>query len=112
MEIRKDTMDRHPQRRPCKFNYQMPGKDLNIGDAEGLFAGTPPLEALKPLLSDAASVDNARSRKVLMINFVSGAFFEAPMQRDLSIQPPGEDRREEDKRKHMAGHLNQRLYGT
>ena len=93
------------------------GKEFNNGELEGLFAGTPPLEALRLLLSDVATNDHSkqiekRRRKLLMINDVSRAFFEAPMQRDLCIELPDEDLSEVDKRKDMVGYLNQSLYGT
>ena len=61
----------------------------------------PPLEPLGLLLSNVAIVDhsqsqnNARSHKALMINDVSRAFFEVPMQRDLCIELPDDDRSEE-----------------
>ncbi len=33
------------------------GKEFNNGPIDGLFAGTPPLEALRTLVSDAATVE-------------------------------------------------------
>ena len=49
-----------------------------------------------------------------MINDVSRAFFEAPMQagRNLCIELPDEDLSSEDKEDDMVGYLNQGLYGT
>ena len=48
---------------------------------KGLFAATPPLEALRSLVSDAAT-DNTGS-KVLMVIDVPRAFFEAPVLRKV-----------------------------
>ena len=46
----------------------------------GLFAGTPPLEAFRFLTHEAATVRtyDPMGSKVLMINDVARAFFEAP----------------------------------
>ena len=77
-----------------------------------MFAGTPPLEALRLLLSEAATKESGEKRKVIMINDVSRAFFEAPMQRNLCIELPEEDMTEEDKKNDMVGYLHQSLYGT
>ena len=56
--------------------------------------------------------DNARSRKVLLNNDVSRGLFEAPMQRNLCIELPDENKSEEEKRRDMVGHLKQGLYRT
>ena len=58
------------------------GDELNTGDAERLFASTPPLKAVGLLLGDLTSFDNARSRQVL-IDDVSRACFEESMQMNL-----------------------------
>ena len=59
------------------------GKEFNDGEEEGLFAATPPLEALKLIVSDAASGDPGR--KSIMINDVARAFFEAPTRRVVCV---------------------------
>ena len=106
----------------------------------GLFAATPPLEALKYLLSIAATAEsgsspraaNARGErdgsglraakpsekqgsrgnndKVMMVNDVARAFFEAPIQRQVCVEIPQEDKEkyEED----CVGLLVKSLYGT
>ena len=43
---------------------------------DGLFAGTPPLEALRTLVSEAATLEEDDD-KVIEIDVVSRAFFEA-----------------------------------
>ena len=97
------------------YRSRFVGKEFNTHEAEGLFAGTPPLEALRLLLSQAAtSVTSAYNEKIVMINDVSRAFFEAPMQkgRHLCIELPEEDLTEEDKKRDLVGYLNMSLYGT
>ena len=54
---------------------------------DGLFASTPPLEALRYLISDATE---NQSEVVIMINDVSKAFFEAPMRRYVCVELPDE----------------------
>ena len=43
----------------------------------GFFASTPPPEALRLIISDAATRDQEEG-KVIMVNDVASAFFEAP----------------------------------
>ena len=52
------------------------GKDFNNEPMEGLFAGTPPLEALRYLIHEAATVRSHEKMgsKVLMVNDVARAF--------------------------------------
>ena len=77
------------------------------------FAGTPPLEALRLLVSDAATVgEDGGEEKVIMINDISRAFFEAPMKRALRIELPEESKTEEDRKNDNVGLLVQSLYGT
>ena len=62
-------------------NYRstLVGNEFNKEPMEGLFAGTPPLEALRYLIHEAATVRSgeALGPKVIMINDVARAFFEA-----------------------------------
>ncbi len=53
-------------------------KEFNNSMEEDLFAGTSPSEALKLLISWAASGDQAKEKKAIMTSDVSWAFFEAP----------------------------------
>ena len=52
------------------------GKEFNTGDEDGLFASTPPLEALRLLVSDAATIEVGKraNEKVIMLNDVARAF--------------------------------------
>ena len=68
-------------------------KEFNTGAQEGLFAATPPLEAVRLLLRDAATAGGARpdADRVGMINDVARAFFEAPAVRNICVEIPKED---------------------
>ena len=74
---------------------------------DGLFAGTPPLEALRHLIHEAATVRSNENigSKVLMINDVARAFFEAPAKRNICVEIPKVDRGESDTRHDKVGHL-------
>jgi hypothetical protein len=68
-------------------------KDFNTGREEGIFAATPPLEALKFLISEAATIEHGgKMEKVLMINDVARAFFEVPAHREVCVELPTECR--------------------
>ena len=82
------------------------GKEFNDGNGEGLFAGTPPLEALRMLVSDAATGGGVE--KVVMINDVATAFFGASMRRTLCVELP----REEENMGDQIGLLVMSRYGT
>lgn len=57
-----------------------------------MFALMPPPEALKYLLSDAATIESAgaKGHKVIMLNDVARAFFEAPARRPICVELPPE----------------------
>ena len=50
-----------------------------------MYAGTPPLGALRLLVSEAATIEDHEedNDKVIMINDVARAFFEAPAYREI-----------------------------
>ena len=87
-------------------------KEFNTGAQEGLFAATPPLEAVRLLISDAATVSKARPRgdRVIMVSDVARAFFEAPMKRTVCVELPPEAR--VDSAGDDVGLLQKSLYGT
>ena len=66
------------------------GKEFNTEQMDGLFAGAPPLEALRYLVHEAATVrsDEKMGSKVLMVNDVARAFFEAPAVRNICVEIP------------------------
>ena len=98
----------------------MVGKEFNDYAVDGLFAATPPLEALRLLLSWAATSDAGRSTSVgvkgssknMLIADVSRAFFEAPAKRDLCVELPEEALEGEETTTNTVGKLLASLYGT
>ena len=90
------------------------GKEFNNGPEEGLFAGTPPLEALRSLVSEAATMDAEEEdeEKVISIDDVSRAFFEAKATRDICVELPAECLSDRERSLGLVGHLKQSLYGT
>ena len=85
-------------------------KDFKTGNMPELFAGTPPLEALGVICSEAATI--GEEEKVIMVNDVRRAFFYAKAMRPAWIELPPEDYREEDKENDHVGLLEMSLYGT
>ena len=77
-----------------------------------MFAGTPPLEALRFLVHEAATVEGEEEEqgKVVMVNDVARAFFEAKAIRKLCVELPSE--RPESCGGYNVGLLKQSLYGT
>ena len=94
------------------YRSRFVGKEFNDGKEGGLFAATPPLEALKMLISDVATTRRGRKRKSMMINDVARAFFEAPVKREICIELPDEDKDAGDWEEDMVGILEMSLYGT
>ena len=96
------------------YRSRLVGKEFNDGNMDGIFAGTPPLEALRYIVHEAATVDERKGKhnKVIMINDVARAFFEAKATRAICVELPSESLTEEDKNKDMVGILNMSLYGT
>ena len=81
---------------------------------DGIFAGTPPLEAMRCLVSEAATVREGEEpgSKVVMVNDVAREFFEAPAVRQLCIELPKGDCTEGDRQHDRVRHLQMSLYGT
>ena len=90
-----------------KYRSRYVAKEFNTGDEDGLFASTPPLEALRLIISDAATRDQEED-KVIMVNDVARAFFEAPARRTICVELPEEETHEGDD----VGLLLQSFYGT
>ena len=79
-----------------------------------LYAATPPLEALRNIIGNAAIIEKGgmrgrERRKELMVNDVSRAYFYAPATLDMFIELPSED---EEAQEGEFGWLNVCLYGT
>ena len=96
------------------YRSRLVGKEFNDGQMDGLFAATPPLEALRFLVHEAATVRTGEEMgtKVIMINDVARAFFEAAATRDICIEIPKEDLSDADRKHDKVGHLRMSLYGT
>ena len=75
-----------------------------------LFAGTPPLEALKFVVSRCSSNQTGHEPHRVMAIDVKRAYFYAKSKRPLYIEIPKEDFEKGDERK--VGKLNLSLYGT
>ena len=73
------------------YRSRLVGKEFADKKVEGLFAGTPPLEALRFLVHEAATVEGEEEQeKVVMVNDVARAFFEAKAIRKLCVELPSE----------------------
>jgi len=89
------------------------GRELAFKKRTDLFAATPPLEALRMMVSLVACRQGSRNPKdrfILMTNDVKRAYFYAPATRPIYITIPEEDWEEGDEG--MVGKLNLSLYGT
>jgi hypothetical protein len=90
-------------------------QEFNVGKTDGIFAATPPLEAVKMLISESATMEKGQcleEEKVMMVNDVARAFFEAKMHRDLCVEIPEEAKENDDWEKDVVGYLKMSLYGT
>ena len=86
-------------------------KEFNKGANPELFAATPPLEALRALVSIVASNRHVKEGEdmVLMLADVSRAFFYAPVTRRVYVDLPPEEGVDTSK---FCARLNFSLYGT
>ena len=75
-----------------------------------LFAGTPPLEAMRIICSEAAK--GGPSEKVVMVNDVRRAYFYAKALRPIWVELPEEDYSKKDEEEDNVGLLEMSLYGT
>ena len=83
--------DKGDEQRPA-HRSRLVGQEFNTGQEEGLFASTPPLEALRWLISEAATIDRGhrKGNKVILISDVPRAFLEAPAKRKVAVRLPQE----------------------
>ena len=73
---------------------------------EDLFAATPPLEALRLVLRDVATMRKGqRKRKVLVLADVKKTFYEAKMKRQVCKELPPEDKGEDGVEEDRVGPL-------
>ena len=93
------------------YRSRLVGKDFRTSEElDGLFAATPPLEALRILVGEAATT--GQPEQIMSIMYVSRAFFEAPVQRDVCIELPEEALSEGENSEDWVGKLHMSLYGT
>ena len=68
------------------YRSRLVGMEFNTGRCDELYASTPPLEALRMIVSWAATVDKdvggGAARRQVMVNDVSRAYFYAKCSRD------------------------------
>jgi len=86
--------------------------EFNDGDKPGLFASTPPTEALRMLCSMAATRRKDGRRNNMMVNDVRRAYFYAKVKSEIFVELPREDKTEEDEEQDNVGRLNLSMYGT
>jgi len=92
------------------YRSRLVGKEFNDSKVDGLFAGTPPLEALRFLVHEAATIEKDEEEQVMMINDVARAFFEASSTRKVCVELPEESL--EGRGGDNVALINKSLYGT
>ena len=90
------------------YRSRLVGKEFKTYADDSLYASTPPLEALRLIVSRASTNDG--TNRQLMINDVRRAYFYAKATRDIFIELPAED--DEFGKGDLVGKLNLCLYGT
>ena len=73
------------------FRCTLVGMEFRTGPDDALFASTPPLEALRLIISKAATLGPGGKKNEIMINDVSRAYFYVKCNRNLYIELPVED---------------------
>ena len=91
---------------PMQIRSRMCAREFKSDDRPDLYAGTPPLEALKATMSIAAN----REEMCSIMHIESRACFHAKAQRSVLIRLPVEDRMGSDAGK--VGLLKKSIYGT
>ena len=91
-----------------KYRSRLVGKEFKTYADDSLYASTPPLEALRLIMSRAATDDG--TVRELMVNDVARAYFHAKCTRDIYIELPEED--DMHGKGDLVGKLNLCLYGT
>ena len=103
-------MDRHGQcvrGEPMQIRSRMCAREFKSDDQPDWYAGTPPLVALKSIISVAA---NNKSAFSIMHIDVSRAYFYAKAQRTVLMRPPVKKRMGADAGK--VGLIKKSMYGT
>ena len=95
-------------RQNVNVRSRLVAKQTNIGKEDGLFAATPPLEAVRMLLSTTVTGNKS---KALMFNDVCRACMHGNMTSDIYVELCEEDKTEPGD-EHMCGKLTKSMYGT
>ena len=90
-----------------KYKSRLVAKEIKKTAMPELYAATPPLEALKLIISSA--VEEGTKRKLMACD-VSRAYLNAPAFRSVYVKIVDEDWQEGDEE--MCGRLNVSMYGT
>ena len=91
------------------YRSRLVGQEFATYKDDSLYVSTPPLEALRMVISYAATVAGGDAPKQILIANVKGAYFYAKAKRDLYIELPAEDLQGN---RGMLGKLKLNLYGT
>ena len=89
------------------YRSRLVAREINTYKRGDLFAATPPLEALKFILSMTAT---ANKGEIVMVNDISRAFFHAKAERDVYVQLVPEDTLPGEEG--LCGKLRYSMYGT
>jgi len=92
-----------------EYRSRLVGREFAIGKDDALYAATPPLEALRIIISHAATYPDEGPERVIMINDVRRAYFYAKINRVVFIELPKEDPKYGTG---LLGKLRLCLYGT
>ena len=73
---------------PVYYRSRLVRSKFNDGTMDGIFAGTPPLEALRYIIHEAATFErmNSRNEMVVMMNDVARTFFGAKATRQVCVE--------------------------
>ena len=91
------------------YRSRLVGQEFKTTRNDELYASTPPLEALRFVISSAATDFNDGVQRHVMVNDVRRAYFYARTRRDIFIELPEEDA---EAKPGEIGKLNLSLYGT
>ena len=91
------------------YRSRLVGREFNVGKDESLYASTPPLEALRVVVSNAATEVPGEARREVIVCDVRRAYFYAKISRDVFIELPEEDPQHGG---NLVGKLRLCLYGT
>ena len=91
------------------YRSRLVGREFNVGKDDTLYASTPPLEALRVVVSHAATEDPSEERREIIVCDVRRAYFYAKINRDVYIELPAED---PESGGDLVGKLRLCLYGT